>query len=167
MKKICALLAAVLLTLSGCAAEKKIQPVKNGSFVCSVDIQYGDVQSSANLTRKPEGGYTIDLLSPDALRGMQFQLDGKSAKLNYMGITIDVTRQLPQAAAVVMIAQVLDTLLSLKEVAANLSGQNLTFSGNTDTFSYQVKMNSDDDTLASIEVPTANLKVTVNSFQYT
>ena len=98
---------------------------------------------------------------------MQFQLDGKTAKLNYMGITIDVTKQLPQAAAVVMIAQVLDTLLSLKEVAANLSGQSLTFSGNTDTFSYQVKMNSSDGTLASIEVPTVNLKVTVNSFQYT
>lgn len=83
MKKICIFAACVLFCgLTACgSADKKIDTLPE-NFSVTAQIQDGELDTSALLTRIPEG-WEVEITAPEKLEGMKFEITEADCLLTY------------------------------------------------------------------------------------
>lgn len=166
MKRVFAWVLLIVILFAGCTSQQPVVPMKNKSFLCTADFTYGGIQMSAELTRKAEGIYTVEVTAPDTIKGFRLDVSGDAVTAEFMGLRLDVTDRVPQANVILTMIKILDDLTSEKSLQAMLKDQKYIISGSSEGMAYQAEVSAENGALLSLEVTEINLKVQFRSFRY-
>ena len=79
------------------------------NFSCMVDITYGDLSAKASFTKSGQTGFNIAFTAPETLNGVEIICSGNDITIKYMGLTMDIDKNLlPSKAIINCISQVLN-----------------------------------------------------------
>ena len=109
MKKIFSLVLTVAgsLLLTSCGKGTAIAPTTTGiSF--TAELEFFENKYEAAVTVRPDGNAEVQIISPDTLKGLEFDFSGKAVTAKYLGLEYKYnTDEQPAVAAAAYLYEVL------------------------------------------------------------
>lgn len=126
MKKICLILAFVLL-LTGCSAKNSVEPKLKGiSFVA--EISYYNEIYSCDCIMSEEGELTAKIKIPETLEGFTLKVNSDGVMAEYLGITYTPTdSNMPFSGVIEEFYQKLCIAKDIKEVKKKDNSYSISF----------------------------------------
>lgn len=136
-RKICILTAVLALSLTACSsggARKAAQPYALGPEFERCAVMTVDGREYTAQLRRAEGEtgplWECAFTSPETVSGLKFTLAGEDCRLESNGLSYTTGRSgLPQYAAVPMLTDGLDMLISARDLTCTADGETLTERG--------------------------------------
>lgn len=163
----------VAAALSGCAGGVAVKPDVNPSeqlgkpFESTVSIRYHGMEATAHLVRQAPGCSRLSFQSPKALEGLSVEITTDRVDIGYSGLHTSLAPGLlPESAIPELIAGVINAAGRETGVTADSKNGVLTLSGQTESGTYELRLDAKSGNILSLSVPAAKLEAVFQDFNY-
>ena len=163
MKRIFAVLICAVLFLCGCSGKAKDNRTLPKTFNASAIVEFDGMTYEALLTRISDGYWRVELLQPDAVRGLVFDIAGEEMNISFKGLlfTFD-SEKFPVSSVVSLITKSFDRLVPINlDVVVGDETDNA--SGEVDDIAYSIIFDKNGTPL-TMEFANCQMKITFESF---
>lgn len=163
------LVAALIVGIFfACGRSTKVEEIPPAdwtkSFTAKADIRFGDLNAVASVNRIGDGICDITLISPQALNGMKFQYNGSDISISYLGMNVSLNEDgLLANAMTAAIVKAVDTAARGSGISAKKKGKAILLNGTNDTGEFTLRMDKENGSLLSLEIPAIDLECTFGS----
>ena len=137
-------------------------------FDAKATIRMEDLVLTADVNRTVPGQLTLSVTEPAALSGMQFAYDGTDVTVSYLGLSVRLNDDSVLVTSLVrMIVDAIDKAASNSGIAVSIDGENLLVSGETAAGDFDLRLNPEDGSIASLHLPELDFECRFDNFLYT
>ncbi len=173
-RRLCGLLAAAMLILSGCTGrqtEEKLteqaQETLQKSYQTTAKVTYQDLEAVMVIYKEPANCAQVTFESPESLRDMKMTFYTDRVKLSYQELEFDfVPDSLPGNAAAQLILTALNNALKDEGVSVKQEGEALVVSGSTDEGEFYLLIDRENGNILRLSIPEKELTMEVLNFKF-
>ncbi|MBQ8868565.1 MAG: hypothetical protein IJ027_02445 [Oscillospiraceae bacterium] len=167
-RSITALFTILVLLFSVSCGKKEEEPQSiqtNVPFTCTAQINYDTLSLEAKLTYRNAAGATLEVLSPDTLKGLIFEYNGENTTASYKGLSFslaELNSALPSAARLIF-----SSLASASsEKNTEDAGDSFKISGNLDSSPYTLYFDKKSGYLEKFSCPSLKFTADFKDFKF-
>lgn len=158
-------IAFLIYQLVSTRNDLKNAPDINGSFSCDAEIIYDDMKINARITKIANAKFNMEIVYPETLKGLEFQLLNDQIKLSYRGLSFDLDgSNLPIKSVAGGLYEVMRNLTASQDLDITKSRGKYTIKGSSVVGSFSCVYEPDSNRIVSISIP--DLKLTANLTNY-
>lgn len=137
-------------------------------FDAKATIRMEDLVLTADINRTAPGQLTLAVTEPAALSGMQFAYDGTDITVSYLGLSVRLNDDSVLVTSLVrMIVDAIDKASSQSGVNVSIDGETLLVSGESASGDFDIRLNPEDGSIASLHLPELDFECRFDDFLYT
>jgi len=169
------LTAFVLLMCWGCSkrtqrsspSPKDVAAVLAQPFDAKATLKLKDLVMTADINRTGPGQATVQINEPQTLSGMAFVYDGEDVSVSYRGLTVKLREDSVLVSSVAeMIVRSIDAASSGSGVDVRLDGGALTVSGESDSGRFQITLDKENGSIATLNIPELDFECRFDDFLF-
>lgn len=164
MKRFVAVIVIFALLLCGCSPKAVDERTMPKCFNASAEIEFDGMTYEAVLSRLADGWWTVEMCSPEAVKGLVFTISGEDTEISFKGLhfTFD-TSKFPVGSVVSLAVKSFDRLAPL--TLDVVKGESADFaSGETDGMAYALTL-AKNGSPQTLELGDCGMKITFTSFE--
>ena len=150
--------------MCGCSGKAKDNRTLPKTFNASAIVEFDGMTYEALLTRISDGYWRVELLQPDAVRGLVFDIAGEEMNISFKGLlfTFD-SEKFPVSSVVSLITKSFDRLVPINlDIVVGDETDNA--SGTVDDIAYSITFDKNGTPL-TMEFANCQMKITFNTFE--
>ncbi len=146
-----------------CKKQEKFEPQTSG-FSCEALIDTGEMKFNCKIKIGNSGDFCAEMTAPEILKGMKCEYINDKVKVSFLGIEKELPADaLPYFNYAGIIKSVLGSIGSSIEAVRNDNGYS--YDSRSSKGNFHIKFRADGFPI-EIDVPSANLTVILNNFEY-
>lgn len=149
------------------ADQRDVAAALSRPFDAKATIKLKDLVMTADVNRTGQGQATIQINEPKTLSGMAFAYDGQDIRVSYKGLTVklDENSKLVSSVASIIVNSI-DAASSESGVDVRLDGGALVISGESDSGRFQITLDKENGSIATLNVPELDFECRFDDFLF-
>ncbi len=166
MKRLLILCLALVLLLTACSKISATPPVIPQSFETDLNVRFNESEITAHWTRDGLGTNTIEMLTPDTIKGLILKITGSTCTVTYEGLSFDMDlSRFPQTAFGTELVNSVEAAVKNTEITATQNEGVWEYKGVNSSGSYILRQNGDTGYLEFFSAPSLDLTVQFSNFK--
>lgn len=171
MKRRLGMLAAALIFLTGCGAQKPSaeeirRRAAEENWTSTARVEYGELSAVFTLERQ-DGVCTVELTEPETVGGLQFIFDGERITVSYDDVSFELNPDsLPVQAAAGAMIHAVNSALQPYGVNVNATEECVELSGDAEAGRFLLRLDAESGNYLSIELPENGFSAEFENFRF-
>ncbi|MDR0974350.1 MAG: hypothetical protein LBL80_01515 [Ruminococcus sp.] len=164
------ILALIVLTITGCDKLKNSIsggiPISDTPFSARMEIDTEDIDFVSNVKRLGMGLWEMEVLEPEAIKGLTIVYDGKSVSSTMNGFTqTQPIENVTDSAVFLQIFRTIDNAISTVDPQGKTVDGKYVLDGEIPTSSFEIIFNPETNAPEEIKLPEAAMQAYISEFQ--
>ncbi len=161
MKRLLCITVIGLCLLVGCGTSGTVKPIAQ-HFTCAFEASVADFTFTGRLQRGEKGDLTVDVETPETIKGMQLIWKDAALQVRLGDFAYDISTDMSEAAPRLLL-EVLDVLCT--PPIGKIQGTCAVFDGNVCGFDYCFTQDAHTGIPLSLELPAAAVSFQFSAFE--